>query len=326
MTFKHILTLASSAALAALGLYSCSGEDAPDFTGSKELQISGTFAGESAPQSRVNGSLWEGDTIGVYISVWADRTIVKDYQNIPYHTTSTGTTATFTKIDKAISVSDLTAGTNAIIAYAPYTPDDPSRIDGSSYGIAIDTRKQNARELQRKLDIVREQRGIQADWISSGKIDNLVFEHQMSKIVVKIKADPAMGISLDDIANAECTLGGIIHNSINFSTTWASFNFDNRVPITDWSLKDNTIQQVIDNETEQAVVYTAIVAPQSSSTSHSYLTLTINGKSYQSHDTLFGYLYRGSVHTYTVTIKPSELSFTATIKDWNDGGEYFTEF
>lgn len=324
MTLKHIFTISSAIALSALYLCSCAGEDGPDFTDSRELQISGTFAGESAPQSRVNGSLWEADTIGVYISVWADRTIVKDYENLPYYTTSTGTTATFTKISKAIAVSDLTAGTNAIIAYAPYTPDDPSRIDSSNYGLAIDTREQNTRELQRKIDIVRAQKGIQAGWISSGTIDNLVFEHQMSKIVVKIKADPATGITLDDIANAECTLGGIVHNGINFSTTWNSFNFDNWTPINDWSLKDNTIQQIIDNETEQAVVYTAIVASQL--TSHSYLTLTINGKSYQSNDPLFGYLHRGSVHTYTVTIKPSELSFTATIKDWNDGGEYFTEF
>ncbi len=323
MTFKHISTLASAAALATLGLCSCDTGDTPDFTGSKELQISGTFAGESAPQSRVNGALWEGDTIGVYITAPWDHAIVKDYQNLPYYTTSTGTTADFTKIGKAIAVSDLTAGTNSIIAYAPYTPDDPSRADSSNYGLVIDTHKQNTRELQRKIDIVRAQRGIQAGWISSGKIDNLVFEHQMSKIVVKIKADPAMGITLDDIANAECTLGGIRHDDINFSTIWSSFNFGYNTSITDWSLKDNTIQQVIDNETEQAVVYTAIVAPQS--TSQAYLTLTINGKSYQSNDLLFSTLYRGNVHTYTVTIKPSELSFTATIKDWNDGGEYSTE-
>ncbi len=323
MTLKHISTLASAAAFAALGLWSCAGEDAPDFTGSKELQISGTFAGESTPQSRVNGALWEGDTIGVYITKPFDHAIVKDYQNLPYYTTSTGTTADFTKIGKAIAVSDLTAGTNSIIAYAPYTPDDPSRADSSNYGLAIDTRKQNTRELQRKLDIIRAQRGIQAGWISSGKIDNLVFEHQMSKIVVKIKADPSMGITLDDIAKAECTLGGIRHDDINFSTIWSSFNFGYNPSITDWSLKDNTIQQVVDNETEQAVVYTAIVAPQS--TSNTYLTLTINGKSYQSNDLLFSTLYRGNVHTYTVTIKPSELSFTATIKDWNDGGEYSTE-
>lgn len=323
MTTKHILTISSAIALSALYLCSCAEEDAPDFTGSKELQIYGTFAGKSAPQSRANDSLWEADTIGVYISVWADRTIVKDYQNLPYYTTSTGTTATFTKIDKAIAVADLTAGTNVIIAYAPYNPDDPSRIDGSNYGIAIDTRKQNTRELQRKIDIVRAQKGIQADWISSGKIDGLVFEHQMSKIVVKIKADPATGITLDDIANAECTLGGIVHNGINFSTTWNSFNFDNWTPINDWSLKDNTIQQIIDNETEQAVVYTAIVATQP--TSGTYLTLTINGKSYQSNGPLFGYLYRGNVYTYTVTIKPSELSLIATQKDWDDGGEHFAE-
>lgn len=323
MTLKHIFTLASAATFAALGLWSCNGEDAPDFTDSRELQISGTFAGESAPQSRVNGSLWEADTIGVYIAAMWDHAIVKDYENIPYYTTSTGTTADFTKIGKAIAVSDLTAGTNSIVAYAPYTPDDPSRADSSNYGLAIDTRKQNTRELQRKLDIIRVQRGIQAGWISSGKIDDLVFEHQMSKIVVKIKADPAMGITLDDIANAECTLGGITHNGINFSTIWSSFNFDNKVPITDWSLKDNTIQQIIDNKTEQAVVYTAIVAPQT--VSGAYLTLTINGKSYLSNDLLFSILKRGSIHTYTVTIKPSELSFTATIKDWNDGGEYSTE-
>ncbi len=323
MTLKHIYTLASAAAFAALGLWSCGGEDAPDFTGSKELQIYGTFAGESAPQSRVNGSLWEGDTIGVYIITPWEHAIVKDYQNLPYYTTSTGTTAAFTKIGKAIAASDLTAGTNSIIAYAPYISDDPSRIDSSNYGLAIDTRKQNTPELQRKLDIIRAQRGIQADWISSGIIDNLVFERQMSKIVVKIKADPATGITLDDIVNAECTLGGIIHNNINFSTIWNSVNFDNKAPIADWSLKDNTIQQIIDNETEQAVVYTAIVAPQTAS--GAYLTLTINGKSYQSNDTLFSLLRRSSVHTYTVIIKPSELSFTATIKDWNDGGEYSTE-
>lgn len=323
MTLKHIFTLASAATFAALGLWSCNGEDAPDFTDSRELQISGTFAGESAPQSRVNGSLWEADTIGVYIMVWRDRTIVKDYENIPYYTTSTGTTAIFTKISKSIAVSDLTAGDNSIIAYAPYTPDNPSRIDNSNYGLAIDTRKQNTRELQRKLDIIRAQKAIQAEWISNGKIDNLVFKRQMSKIVVKIKADPATGITLNDIVNAECTLGGIVHNGINFSTTWNSFNFEKGAVITDWSLKDNTIQQVIDNETEQAVVYTAIVTPQA--TSHSDLTLTINGKSYLSNGPLFDVLHRGCVYTYTVTIKPSELSFTATIKDWNDGGEYSTE-
>ena len=118
-------------------------------------------------------------------------------------------------------------------------------------------------------------------------------------------------------------MGGLQHDDINFSTTWNSFNFDNRAPINDWSLKDNTIQQVIDNATEQAVVYTAIVASQTASGSD--LTLTINGKTYQSNGSLFGYLYRGNVYTYTVTIKPSELSVTATIKDWNDGGEYFAE-
>lgn len=323
MTLKHILTFSSAIALSTLYLCSCTGEDGPDFTDSRELQISGTFVGERAPQSRVNGSLWEADTIGVYITAPFSYAIVKDYQNLPYYTTSTGTTAFFTKIGKAIAVSDLTAGSNSIIAYAPYTPNDPSRIDNSSVGIAINTRKQNTRELQRKIDIVRVQKGIQADWISSGKIDGLVFEHQMSKIVVKIKADPATGITLDDIANAECTLGGIVHNGINFSTTWNSFNFDNWTPINDWSLKDNTIQQIIDNETEQAVVYTAIVAAQTASGSD--LTLTINGKTYQSNGPLFGYLYRGNVYTYTVTIKPSELSVTATIKDWNDGGEYFAE-
>ncbi len=304
-------------------LCSCAGEDGPDFTDSRELQISGTFAGESAPQSRVNGSLWEGDTIGVYIIAPRDHAIVKDYQNLPYYTTSTGTTADFTKIGKAIAVSDLTAGTNSIVAYAPYTPDDPSRADSSNYGLAIDTRKQNTSELQRKLDIIRVQRGIQAGWISSGKIDNLVFEHQMSKIVVKIKADPATGITLNDIANAECTLGGIQHDDINFSTIWNSFNFGKNTSIDDWSLRDNTIQQIIDNETEHAVIYTAIVAPQTAS--GAYLTLTINGKSYKSNDSLFSRLKRNSVHTYTITIRPSELSFTATIKDWADGGEYFAE-
>ncbi|MDD6960706.1 MAG: fimbrillin family protein, partial [Muribaculaceae bacterium] len=191
MTLKHILTFSSAIALSTLYLCSCAGEDGPDFTDSRELQISGTFVGERAPQSRVNGSLWEADTIGVYITAPFSYAIVKDYQNLPYYTTSTGTTAFFTKIGKAIAVSDLTAGSNSIIAYAPYTPNDPSRIDNSSVGIAIDTRKQNTRELQRKIDIVRVQKGIQADWISSGKIDNLVFKHQMSKIVVKIKADPA---------------------------------------------------------------------------------------------------------------------------------------
>lgn len=125
----------------------------------------------------------------------------------------------------------------------------------------------------------------------------------MSKIVVKIKADPAMGITLDDIANAECTLGGLQHDDINFSTTWNSFNFDNRAPINDWSLKDNTIQQVIDNATEQAVIYTAIVASQTASGSD--LTLTINGKTYQSNGSLFGVLKRNRIYTYTVTIKPS---------------------
>lgn len=328
MTLKHISTLASAVALATLGLSSCAGEDAPDFTGSRELQISGTFAGENAPQSRVNGSLWEGDTIGVYISVWMDRTILKDYQNIPYYTTSTGTTATFKKIDKAIAVSDLTAGTNSIIAYAPYTPDDPSRIDNSNYGIAISTRKQNTRELQRKIDIVRVQKGLQAHWISNGKIDNLVFGHQMSKFVVKIKADPATGITLDDIAKAECTLGGLRHDGINFSTTQSTFNFDSETTaINDWSLKDNTIQQVVDNETEQAVVYTAIVCPQKANndTDPTNLTLTINGKTYRSNTPLIKYLYRGEVHTYTVTIRPSELNITATQRDWDDGGEYYAE-
>ena len=145
----------------------------------------------------------------------------------------------------------------------------------------------------------------------------------MSKIVVKIKADPAMGITLNDIANAECTLGGLQHNDINFSTIWNSFNFGEKVYINDWSLKDNTLQQVIDNATEQAVVYTAIVAPQT--TSGSDLTLTINGKTYQSNGSLFGVLKRNRVYTYTVTIKPSELSLIATQKDWDDGGEHFAE-
>lgn len=323
MTLKHILTFSSAIALSTLYLCSCAGEDGPDFTDSRELQISGTFVGERAPQSRVNGSLWEADTIGVYITAPFSYAIVKDYQNLPYYTTSTGTTAIFTKIGKAIAVSDLTAVSNSIIAYAPYTPNDPSRIDNSTFGIAINTRKQNTRELQRKIDIVRVQKGIQADWISSGKIDNLVFSHQMSKIVIKIKADPAMGITLDDITKAECTLGGLQHDDINFSTTRNSFNFDNRTPINDWSLKDNTIQQVIDNATEQAVVYTAIVAPQT--VSGSDLTLTINGKTYQSNGSLFGVLKRNRVYTYTVTIKPSELSLIATQKDWDDGGEHFAE-
>ncbi len=324
MILKRVLSFSYIIAVASLCLTSCDNdaEPIPSEEG-KELQISGTFAGNSTPQSRVNGSLWEADTIGVYIIAAWEHAFVKDYQNLPYYTTSTETTATFTKIGKAIAVSDLTAKTNSIIAYAPYTPDDPSRADGSSYGFAIDTRKQNTRELQRKIDIVRAQKGIQTEWISSGKIDNLVFSHQMSKIVVKIKADPAMGITLDDIANAECTLGGIQHDNINFSTTWNSFNFSYST-ITDWSLKDNTIQQIIDNETEQAVAYTAIVAPQA--TERAYLTLTINGKSYLSNGPLFGYLQRGRVYTCTITIKPSELSFTATIKDWNDGGEHFVDF
>lgn len=300
----------------ALSVAACNNDEVPQAaSGLQEARIS---AGLDGVLTRANGSQWEEDHIGVYVTDDSGSGMVGTFSNVEYQTSASNASGqtSFSPVGGGIFFQDATADVT-FAAYGPYKPYDKIAAD---YTVSANTTVQSSRTAQQAFDFIYSG-GVTASHRQPTVMFN--FAHKMSRLVLVMKTSDTDGFSATEVQNGVYTLTGIQHKgTFNVVSGQAKANLVNlsdpesSTMGTAWRLNDHSIMQVADDRT--SVTFTSILFPQAAPDGIS-LKAEIGGQVYEA--TLAPALEQGYSYQYTVTMKKQGLEVSGcTIADWADGG------
>ncbi|MDO4162967.1 MAG: fimbrillin family protein [Bacteroides sp.] len=305
-TYRHIRTYRPTAVIALLAAAMLSACDSTDSMDSTATAVAPQFTADisTAAATRAVGGTWNGDQIGVMVTDAPSSDMETTYTNVPYSTTSTGTSADFTATGDAIYFQNRTE-TVTFAAYAPYREDMTGSITVS------DTRTANAND-QESIDFLF---ASDAEGSVSDPDVTFAFGHIMSKLVLKFKVgDASLSFTgLTDATKTTYRLYGLSHSgTVDLtpgSTTFGTATADNNPA--DW---DITSCNPTDGS-DEVRTYELILFPQDLSSSGMIIFVTIDGQDY--HTTVSPNLKAGEVTTYTFTLSQEKLNVEGcTINPW----------
>lgn len=300
----------------ALSVAACNNDEVPQATsGLQEARIS---AGLDGVLTRANGSQWEEDHIGVYVTDDSGSGMVGTFSNVEYQTSASNASGqtSFSPVGGGIFFQDATANVT-FAAYGPYKPYDKIAAD---YTVSANTTEQSSRTAQQAFDFIYSG-GVTASHRQPTVMFN--FAHKMSRLVLVMKTSDTDGFSATEVQDGVYTLTGIQHKgTFNVVSGQAKANLVNlsdpesSTMGTAWRLNDHSIKQVADDRT--SVTFTSILFPQAAPDGIS-LKAEIGGQVYEA--MLAPALEQGYSYQYTVTMKKQGLEVSGcTIADWADGG------
>lgn len=300
----------------ALSVAACNNDEVPQAaSGLQEARIS---AGLDGVLTRANGSQWEEDHIGVYVTDDSGSGMVGTFSNVEYQTSASNASGqtSFSPVGGGIFFQDATANVT-FAAYGPYKPYDKIAAD---YTVSANTTEQSSRTAQQAFDFIYSG-GVTASHRQPTVMFN--FAHKMSRLVLVMKTSDTDGFSATEVQNGVYTLTGIQHKgTFNVVSGQAKANLVNlsdpesSTMGTAWRLNDHSIMQVADDRT--SVTFTSILFPQAAPDGIS-LKAEIGGQVYEA--MLAPALEQGYSYQYTVTMKKQGLEVSGcTIADWADGG------
>ena len=280
-------------------------------------------AGETAttPTGRATGSTWdEQDAIGIY----ASESTNKDEQNWKYTRVPGKTGAEAWTSERPFYFKDTEADAEVITFWAYYPWTDKLQdisIDSKTVTIIkVDASDKQTPELQKTIDFMFADKEAedQPDHPAApctGNRDepsvNFQFRHCMSKVVFKLAASEADGVTNDDIKAMTGLLTGV--------KSKGTFRLDNGT-ITDDDEAATDLSLTTVEETDGKITVSAIVVPQKrTETTDARLALkkTVTNEVFKTQKLLNFNLEAGKKYTYTITVKKLGLKITASdITDW----------
>ena len=257
---------------------------------------------KTTPTTKVVGSTWEeNDIIGVYMLEEGLNVVVAGVGNIPYDTPIGGETGSFTASDQVIYFPD-NGDKVRFMAYYPY------RETITSYIYPVNVSDQR---VQKNIDLLYSINETPLDKTTPDKKVPLVFDHQLTKIIVHVKAGE--GLDNVDLAKIKIYFTGL-------NTT------------ADFTLMDGTLSNPggianitpvsINPKATYAASFEAIVLPAEEVTGAQILFDLDNGDTEQEIESdLFSWhftqkLLKGTKYTYNAIINRSGIVIETSINDW----------
>ena len=297
---KNLLLLTVFAAITSGTITSCSKNDDATPTPAPEDRAEVRFSSNiitSVIKSRAAGTTWaDNDSIGVYMfEAEADNIIDA---NVKY--VNTVNSGTFAPSGNKIYFPD--NGDEArFMAYYPYS----ATVTGNVYSVSV---AEQTSQPEIDLLYVFNENGY-GKW-TEDKLVPLAFEHQLTKIIVNVKAGD--GLEAGDLNDLIISITGM--------NTVAKFNLING-ELADLEEKKQIV--LLEAAPENGYVYgaEAIVIP-TDNVDNVKLFFDLNNSDDENNDT-FAWsfteeLEKGTMYTYNVTISRSGLAVKATIEDWID--------
>lgn len=248
--------------------------------------------------TRVTGNEWdEGDEIGLYMyqsgKVLSDSSLIDNSSNRKYVVSEAGTLSPATELDCLYYP---VAGSVDFIAYYPFA-------NVEDYQLALDVSDQR---FPKAIDLLYSENLTAVE--PSAESQNLVFEHQMSKIIFSIQ--PGEGYTLADMEGGSVTLKGV--------SVTGKFSLVDAVIVPDLIQQQITLSAV---GLETSFDATAILIPQSCEDAQAIVSLPTGERAVyhfsEGHEWDSGKQYKYEI----VLTKESETEsiLEAEITNWTDG-------
>ena len=316
MNMKQNMILLAAAALA---LAACNNETPETDNRPVAARIT---AGLSTPATRAIGTNWNADEIGVWVKDAPASDMETLYKNVPYTTTSTGATATFTATTgEGIFFQDATE-TVTFAAYAPYQPSaDNETLPGDNGKVDVDTETNNTEALQEDIDFLFAEGATAtrtnytvtfADNTASGGADHS-FHHKMAQLNVVFQVSTNDGFATNQIFDGTFNLGGLVHDG-TFNVTDGTTALTGE-PLDSWDISDCKYTDAATTRT-----YSLILLPQDLTNKALNVKVGIDGQTYSNSNAINPNLQAGYTYTYTITVKKTGLVVSGcTITAWTGG-------
>ncbi|MDO4162969.1 MAG: fimbrillin family protein [Bacteroides sp.] len=309
MTYRHIRTYRPTAVIALLAAVSLLTACDSDSTDNADTAVAPQFSADISTTAitRAVDQTWNSDQIGVIVTDAPNSDMETMYTNVPYYTTSTGTSADFNPTGDAIYFQEATE-TVTFAAYAPY------QSAGGDITIS-DTRTVNASGETESIDYIF------ASATGSVSIPNVkfTFSHIMTKLKLVFKADGTT-LTFDQLKDATFRLNGISHSGkIDLTPSSTTFGTAVADDITaDWNFTSCPYTDTDDSRT-----YELILLPQSTGSMTLYVIIDDVICTADIDTELQG----GTEYTYTVTVNREGATLTVTdvsvsVSDWGDGSSH----
>ena len=284
-------------------MVSCSMDEESGISAIKNREVkfsSDIITVDTDPKVKMGGNSWhEDDEIGVYMLDDAAMSIVESKGNIPFTAQTDGSTGTFVAQDQKIYFPDDSKDVR-FMAYYPYQ----ATLTDEIYKVDVS----DQRELS-KIDLLY---SFEGDAIynksDSGKEIPLVFEHQLTNLIINIK--PGGGLVEGDLSELDVYLSGF--------NTLADFDLMSKSLANPSVIATITPVEITPNS-GYTDSYEAIILPVAEVPEGAKIVFDLqNGN-------LFTWNFDKALETstryvYNVTINRSEIIVEATINDWTNGG------
>ena len=259
--------------------------------------------------ARQAGNIWKDNAaIGIYMLKELSLDVVESISNVKYTTAEGGATGTFAADTKVIFFPD----NNDKVRFMSYYPYDKD-LENGTYKINV--------AKQTDLDSIDLRYSFNTASTYSKTVSSktvpLTFDHQLSQIVVNVKAGE--GLTNTQLSNLLVSLSGFSRK--------ADFNlFSGAIS----NLSDEGTISLSATTTEEgfAASYKAIVIP-TADISNAKMVFDLNNgdadEGVNSDRFTWSFnqaLVKGTKYVYNVTINRSGITIEATINDWGNGGNH----
>jgi hypothetical protein len=287
---------------AAVTMTSCNNDEAVvNNTDRNAVQFAST--GTEALQTRVNGENWDGDeTIGIYMVENGTTNVAESAENIPYSTSSTGATATFSPSTDAPTIY-YPVSTPAKVDFIAYYPYKQTLTTYWTYPVNVANQTS-----QSDIDLLwKKENNADNGYDKTQATVNLAFTHQLTKLNLTVQ--PGAGVT--DLTNLAVRIKGM--------NTTAGFDIKGTAGFTNESNAED-----ITPYSAGSYNYEAILLPVETLGAGHSITFTIGNDVYTWKlsgvgGITGGKLESGKKYAYTVTLSKHAISVTGTIVDWGTG-------
>jgi len=276
----------------------------------EEVKFSSNIITMNTPQTRAAGNTWHSsDAIGVYMYEENSLNVVEDKKNIEYYTEAGGENGDFKARSTVIYFPD-DGSEVRFMAYYPYK----SEVIANDNVYKVNVANQSS---QKDIDLLYSfNTDAKYDKTVLNKKVLLVFDHQLTKIYVNVKA--GIGLTNDDLQNIGISFAGF--------NTLADFNLENG------GLSNPTVPAVITPYsltaiTDYAASFEAIVLPTAGIPDAKIVFNLNNGNEGTGKESdIFTWdfnnvLDKSTKYTYNVIVNRSGIVVEATINDWTSTDE-----
>ena len=308
----RFFTMAITLAMAAL-VISCDRDD--DIIVQEDNRVEVQFTSNivtinNPPKSKASGNTWGAfDAIGVYMYEESDVEVVDNMKNIEYVTEAGGQSGSFKAASTVIYFPD-NGEKVRFMAYYPYLEGVQSINDIYPVNVT-DQSSQPAIDLLYSFNTAKSY-----DKTTPNKKVPLVFDHQLTKVYVNVKAGE--GLVAADLQKLTITFDGL-NTTANFNLKDGSLN--NAGSPADINLKGITAKDGYIASFESIVLPSATVP-----TAQIKFDLNNGDELENIESDTYTWIFNNTLekstkYTYNVTINRSGIVVEATINDWTPGDE-----